>query len=262
MEYAQKLFSTRGGTMVLAGVAALIAGIAVFVYVTNYRDSVREGGQAAHVVVPNRLIPEGTPGEAVLRDHSFQLQDVRESQLLEGALTDPAALRGRTAVQDVFPNQQITEADFVPTGTALATSLAPRQRAITLSFDSTHGIVNALRGGDRVDVYAIFNVVPVDSAGRATSGSGQSRPLLRLIMQDVHVVEVLKSSDTGSAQLTFRVKPSEAAKLAFARDNGNLWLTLRPPSGAKASPPSAVTVETLMLGVRPVIVLRELGARK
>ena len=255
MEHAQKLFQTRGGTMILAVLAAVVAGIAVLVYVVNYRESVSAGGEPAGVLVAKSLIPEGTAGESVARNQLFVTQEVRQSQLQEGALTDPASLRGRTAVADVYPGSQLTAADFAASGSALATTLAPRQRAITLAFDTTHGITNSLRAGDRVDVYALFNVTSV-------AGSGESRPLLRLIMQNVHVVDVLNTGDGGSALLTFRVPPQRAAELAFASENGRLWLTLRPSDRAKLTPPSAVTVETLMLGVPPVVALRSLGARK
>lgn len=242
--------------MALAVVSAVIAGIAVLVYVVNYRESVSAGGEPAEVLVAKATIPEGTAGEAVARSQLFVTQEVRQSQLQEGALTDPASLRGRTAVTDVYPGSQLTAADFAPSGSALATTLAPRQRAITLAFDTTHGITNSLRPGDRVDVYALFNVTPI------AGGSGESRPLLRLIMQNVHVVDVVKTGEGGSALLTFRVPPERAADLAFASENGRLWLTLRPSDGAKATPPSAVTVETLMLGVPSVVVLNSLGARK
>lgn len=251
MEHAQKLFSTRGGTLALAGIAALIAGIAVFVYVHNYRESVRSGGTPAEVLVAKSLIPAGTAGEAVARNGLFVAQDVRESQVLEGAITDPATLRGRTTTADVYPGQQLTTADFATTGGALATTLAPRQRAITLPFDATHGIINSLRAGDTVDVYAIFNV----------GAGGQTQPLLRLIMQKIQVVDVATSNEGQAARLTFRVRPQQAAQLAFASDNGRLWLSLRPSDRGKPSPPSAVTVETLMLGIPPVTVLRSLGAR-
>jgi Flp pilus assembly protein CpaB len=152
----------------------------------------------------------------------------------------------------VYPGQQLTTADFATTGGALATTLAPRQRAITLPFDSTHGIINSLHAGDTVDVYAIFNV----------GVGGQSTPLLRLIMQKIQVVDIASNTDGQAARLTFRVRPQQAAELAFASDNGRLWLSLRPSDRAKPSPPSAVTVDSLMLGVPQVTVLKQLGARR
>ena len=50
-------------------------------------------------------------------------------------------------------------------------------------------------------------------------------------------------------------RSQQAADLAFASDNGKLWLVLRPRTGAKPSTATMVTPETLLLGVNPVMVL-------
>ena len=65
MEFAHKLFSTRGGTLVLAGLAAVLAAVSVLVYVRHYRSSVKAGGQPATVLVASKLIPKGTAGRLV-----------------------------------------------------------------------------------------------------------------------------------------------------------------------------------------------------
>jgi Flp pilus assembly protein CpaB len=255
MEYAQKLLSTRGGTLVFAGIAALIAAIAVFVYVTSYRDSVKEGAQASHVLVSTSFIAEGTPGEAVARDQSFRIDQVREAQLPDGALTDPAALRDRTAVSDIYPGTQLTEADFEISGTALSTTLARGQRAVSIPLDTAHGIVNDIRVGDRVDVYAAYTL----------DCNGGQQNMLRRIMQDVQVVELRAGgAGTGSraSHFTLRVNPQQAANLAFASDFGTIWFTLRPNAGAKPTPPSVVTLETQMLGVPPAQAFRACGGRR
>ncbi len=262
MEYAHKLFSTRGGTLALAGIAALIAAIAVFAYVKHYRNSVEKGGQAASVMVAPSLIPKGTPGAAIATRHLFQVQSIRESQLREGAISDPAILRGKVAKTDIFPGQQLTVADFASAKSGLSSELAGNQRAITISTDTAHGMIGQISAGDRVDVYAGFNVTPVDSLGRPI-GSGQSRPVLRLIMQNIPVLAADKSKNFGgsNAQVTLRTTALQAEKLAFASDNGKTWIVLRPPTGARQAPPNLVTAETLLLGVSPITVLRSLGGR-
>jgi Flp pilus assembly protein CpaB len=263
MEYAHKLFSTRGGTLALAGIAALIAAIAVFAYVKHYRNNVERGGQAASVMVAPSLIPKGTPGTAIATRHLFQVQSIRESQLLEGAISDPSILRGKVAKTDIFPGQQLTVADFASAKTGISSELAGIQRAITIPIDSAHGMIGQISAGDRVDVYAGFNVTPVDSLGRPI-GTGQSRAVLRLIMQNITVLAADKSKSFGgsnTAQVTLRTTALEAEKLAFASDNGKTWLVARPPTGARPAPPSIVTAETLLLGVSPVTVLRSIGGR-
>jgi pilus assembly protein CpaB len=263
MEFAQKLFSTRGGTMALAGLAAVIAAIAVFAYVKHYRNSVQKGGTAATVLVAKSLIVKGTPGSAIATQQLFQVQSIRESQLREGAISDPASLRGRIAKNDIYPSQQLTSSDFTSAGSSLSNQLTGAERAITIPMDTAHGMIGEISAGDRVDVYAGFNISPVDSLGRPI-GSGASRPVLRLIMQDIPVLDVTKSNRFGGTQnseVTLRATAYQAEKLAFASDNGKLWLSLRPPSGASASPPNLITAETLILNQSPAIALRSFEAK-
>ena len=250
MEYAQKLLSTRGGTLVLAGGAAVIAAIAVFLYVTSYRDSVKAGAEGTQVLVATSFIAKGTPGEAVARNQSFRIDEARESQLPEGAITDPAALRDRTAVNDVYPGTKLTATDFALTGTALSTTLAPNQRAIAIPLDSARGIVDDIRVGDNVDVYINHDLA-----------CGRSDRTLRLLMQGVPVVEIRKSSERAT-HFTLRVKAEQAANLAYASDVGTLWFTLRPRTGAKPSPRSFVTEDTQVLRAAPGQALRACGGRR
>jgi Flp pilus assembly protein CpaB len=264
MEYAHKLFSTRGGTLLLGGLTALIAAIAVFAYVKHYRSSVQEGGVPATVLVSSELIVKGTPGTVVATKHLYQAQTIRESQLREGAISDAASLRGTVAKTDILPGQQLTVTDFTAAKGGLVSELAGTQRAISISIDAAHGMIGQLRDGDRTDVYAGFNVDPVDSLGRPI-GSGQARPVLRLIMQNIPVLDVVKSNRLGGggdgSQVTLKTTAYQAQKLAFASDNGKVWLVLRPPTGARATAPRLITVETLLLGIPPVAVLHSLGGK-
>ena len=116
-----------------------------------------------------------------------------------------------------------------------------------------------------MDVYAGFNVIGVNPNGTPTDG-GQSRPVLRLIVQDVEVVRIGSSAGVASSSRTsdvsLRVNDVDAAKIAFASDNGKVWLSLRPAAGAKPSGSRIVSPETLLLGVPPVVVLHALGGRR
>jgi Flp pilus assembly protein CpaB len=83
-------------------------------------------------------------------------------------------------------------------------------------------------------------------------------------MQNIPVLAVSTSSGLGgsnAAQVTLKTTSYQAEELAFASDNGKIWLTLRPPTGARAAAPSLVTVETLLLGVSPVAELRTFGGK-
>jgi Flp pilus assembly protein CpaB len=266
MELAHKLFSTRGGTLLLAGIAAVLAAVAVLVYVKNYRSSVESGGQAATVLVAKTFIAKGTPGAVVAKEHLFQATQIRESQLRTGAISDPASLAGRVAATDIFSGQQITASAFVVSAGTVASQLTGAERAITIPIDAAHGLIGTTHSGDKVDVYAGFNVVPLGADGKPTGGT--ARAVLRLIVPNVPVIGVSGvgkngiGSSGGASSVTLKATPVQASDLAFASDNGKLWLVLRPPSGGTTSPPNIVTVETLLLGVPPIAELKTFGARR
>src|SRR5918912_2060670 len=116
MELVQKLTSTRAGTMTLAALAALLAGISILVYLNKYRHSVSAEGAPVTVLVAKRLIPKGTPGAAIAASGLFTTTTIRESQLRNGALSDPVSLHARAAAHDIYPGQQLTASDFVAGG--------------------------------------------------------------------------------------------------------------------------------------------------
>src|SRR5436190_19100881 len=122
-QYAQRVFSTRGGTFTLAGLAALLAAATVFAYVRNYRHNVQKGGAHATVLVAKTVIHQGTSGEAIANQHLYYQKQLRESQLREGAVSDIGSLRGKVAASDILGDQQLTAADFTAGAKSLAGKL-------------------------------------------------------------------------------------------------------------------------------------------
>jgi len=260
MEFAQKLTSSKRGTLLLAIVAAVVAGLLVLVYVQRYRDSVSAQSAPVTVLVAKSTIPKGTSGKVVAAQGLYTVSTIRQSQLLEGAISDPSSLIGHAATDDIPPGAQLTSAEFSDAATSVASTLTARQRVVSIPFDASHGATPDLTVGDHVDVYAGFNITPVGPTGIPLAG-GQSRPVLKLVMQDVPVIRITAGGSAGN-EISLKVDALHAAELAFAADNGKLWLAVRPASGAKASRPSMVTAETLLLGISPIAVERALGGRR
>jgi Flp pilus assembly protein CpaB len=263
MQLATRLVSTRKGTLVAALLIALLAGASIMLYLNSYRDSLQAQGALVTVLVAKDTIPKGTAGSVVAAKDLYTVTTIRESQLLEGAMSDPATLRDRVATREIFEGAQLKASDFGAASSSLAAQLTDRERVVSVPFDSAHGLINGIEPGNRVDVYAGFNVVPLGADGKPTDG-GQARPMMRLILPDVSVLEIGEKATRGSAttNVSLRVNDLEAAQLAFASDNGKLWLALRPSAGAKTSRNDIVTVETLLLGVPPVRILRSVGGRR
>jgi Flp pilus assembly protein CpaB len=263
MQLATKVVSTRRGTLLAALVIAMLAGASILLYLNSYRDSLKAQGALVTVLVAKQTIPKGTAGSVVDAKDLYTVTTIRESQLLEGAMSDPASLRDKVATRDIFQGAQLTAVDFGAAGDSLAAQLTDRQRIVSLPFDAAHGMIGGIEPGNRVDVYAGFNVTPILASGMPVEGA-QGRPILRLILSDVPVVAVSeKTKGTGSTttNVSLRVDDVKAAEAAFGSEYGRLWLALRPSTGAAASRPDLVTIETLLLGVPPVQMLKTLGGR-
>jgi pilus assembly protein CpaB len=252
MEFAQRLISTRAGTIAVAAGAALLAGISIAVYLNRYRHSVSSQGAPVTVLVAKRAIAKGTSGDVVASQGMFTTATLRESQLREGAFSDPAAIRGRVAVRDVYKGQQLAAADFVSGAASLSTSLTGTQRIVTIPLDTAHGLINHLQPGDRVDVYAGFNVTPI---GQVTSS--QSIPIVSRLMTNILVVDVTGSAKSavgqqGNTNVSLRMTDAQSQKVAFASDNGKIWLTLRPAAGSRSTTSGLVTINSDLLGLQPL----------
>jgi Flp pilus assembly protein CpaB len=243
MELAQRMLATRGGTVTLGAFAALLAGLVLLVYLNQYRNSVDEAAVPVPVLVAKSLIERGTPGDAVARRQQFQATDAPKGELKDGAIADPSILRGQVAVHDVFPGQQLTTADFVPTGSdSIGARLVKGQRAISVPVDSAHGIVGNTEAGDRVDVYASF---PEDD-------------ILKIVLQNALVLDAPDGGRAlaggATANVVIRATYGKAAEIAFAADNGKVWLVLRPRTGAGLKRPGVVTQESVVRGINRTVV--------
>ena len=245
--------SSKNGSVLAAVVTAALAGLIIMVFLNQYRDSVNKDGVPTPVLIAEKLIEQGASGDTIGAARLFKAEDVPRDQLKAGAVTDAATLRGKVAVDDILPGQQLTVADFKPAGRGVVTKLGPDQRAIKIALDNAHGLIGTVARGDHVDVLSGF---VVDSA------AARQRPVLRTLMQNLLVLEAPVKVESGGGatgggsgnakEVTLRVTDKQAPKLAFAADNGKLWLVLRPQNGRDAETQSLVTLESMLLGTKSV----------
>ena len=135
---SRKILSTRRGTIGVASLAAVAALVVLLVFMNNYRQSV-PSATTVKALVAGRVIDKGTPGDVVAGSNLFDVQSVREDQLVGGAFTDPGALRGQVATTDIYKGQQLTSADFAPGADPITSELAGTDRAISVPLDAAHG---------------------------------------------------------------------------------------------------------------------------
>jgi Flp pilus assembly protein CpaB len=241
----KRYLSTRRGAVTAAICAAILAGVVLVAFLQQYKHNIKNGTEPVSVLVAQRLIPAGTAGDVVASGGFFRPGSIARDDVKPGAIVDSALLSGRVATHDIYPGQQITLADFLPGADSLRSKLQGTQRAIALALDSQHGMTGTVRAGDHVDI--LYSTGANNSSGAVT----------RTLMQNVLVLAapgVVGSTALGagsaapSGNVIMEVSDRDAAKLAFAQQNGSLWFTLRPPVGAKQDPPSTVTLQSVSGG--------------
>lgn len=240
---SSQLLATRRGTVMLGAASAVLAAVLLLVYLGQYRKSVSSGAAPITVLVAEKLITKGTSASVIGSDGLMQVLTIPRDQAKEGAVSDPVLLKGRVAVQDIYPGQQLTLADFTAATTdAIPTKLVRDQRAIAVPFDSSHGMIGHIQAGDRVDIY-------VGLYDEAASNAGA---VLKLLAENVYVLSAPGVAGGGgigggnSSNFVFRVRGAEAAKIAWSTDNGTLWMVLRPGNNAKPVRPGNITGQTIL----------------
>jgi Flp pilus assembly protein CpaB len=215
----------------VAGIGALIlAIILLLVYLNHYRNSVNSANASVAVVSAKVFIPKGTAALSLARNGSFEVTPVPRKELKDGAVTDAAVLHDQVALDDIYPGQQITTADFGVTATSSALSgsadllgtgkTAGTYRALAITLDSAHGLSPQVTTGDHVDVYY------------------QQGGAIGLLMQNVPILQAPNQGAAGSTAPTsgnyvLRLPSRMVPRFAFAAGNGTIWFALRPQRGAK-----------------------------
>ncbi len=242
----KKLVSTRRGSALVAAVSAMLAAGLLLVFLHQYRASLHLGEQPVTVLVARNLIEKGSSGTIIAERSIFQTAQVRKRDLKNGAIADPGNLRGKVAVNDIYPGQQLVMSDFAPATGGVRDQLIGTDRAISLPLDNAHGMIGDIQAGDHVDVFY--------DMGSTGPGATQNRTLLVMLMRNLLVLRApVSAKATGvvggsnTQEVVLRASDTQAAQLAFASDNGRIWIVLRPKVGAGNSKPGMVDTRALVL---------------
>jgi Flp pilus assembly protein CpaB len=217
---SSKLFTTRQGTILLGVIAAIIAAIALVVYLNHYRNSVSP--PPVSVLVAKKTIPQGTSGDILAKSTSFyEATQLPKDQVQTGAITDSSTLAGKVALKEIAPNSQLT-ADQFGAASGVQYQLGPNQRAVVVDLGSPQSVGGQIGAGSLVDVW-------VTSSAQASNGVSQ--PIAKLLFQNMYVLGI------NGANVTFRTTPRQAGQLIYASSNDVIWLVLRPTIGTTPKPP-------------------------
>lgn len=235
--------SSRRGAVALAVGCALTAGIILLIALSQYKQSVSAANRDVSVLVSTGSIQKGTSGDLIAAQKLYKPTSILAKDLSTGALTNAAALQGEVAIQNILPGQQLTAADFALSTSGVVGQLAPGQRALSVALDAEHGLVGEVQPGDHVDVYGAFS----GAGGSGTSGG----TVVKLLIPNALVLKAPgASSGVGGGQngtVVLAVNNSQVGTLAFAAEDGKVWLALR-PGGASNPGQTLTTYNSVVFG--------------
>src|SRR5688572_25987124 len=151
----RQLLSTRRGIITVAAGAAILGGAILVLFLSAYRDSLTGADGTKDVLVAKVLIERGSPSDAIAAENMYELTAVEKADIDDGAVKDPADLKGKVTKATVYPGEQITSSDFREQGDSLGDQIRGRERAIALPFTEFGGLVEDLEPGDHVDVLGL-----------------------------------------------------------------------------------------------------------
>lgn len=169
----------------------------------------------------------------------------------QNAYTDPQQVAGARALAEIRALDPILEHHILTVGETpdqLALGIPEGMRAMTVSVDDVSGVSELLRVGDRVDVVVatkdiqqgVLDAVAENRGGDAEQAEISSdRFVGMMLLQDLEVLALnqslqdapLASEISGDARyyqtVTLGVAPEDSVKLAWAFNDGRVYLILR-----------------------------------
>src|SRR5262249_43067939 len=159
----------------------------------HYRNSVNAKTVPVSVLVAQKVILKGTPGDVIRTSPGYyKATDIAKGQVENGAITDPATLGGKVATTDISPGQQLTPSDFGSATNSITNQLDRHERAVVVQLNSPQQVGGQLAAGDHVDVWVAFN---------GQQANGISRPIVHELFQNMTVLNATTSGGNGNITL-------------------------------------------------------------
>lgn len=204
------------------------------------------------VIVAMTEIPAGT---AIAPEHL-------DSKLIPSKFVQPYATTRGVDVLGLVPIAPISQGEQILTNklrrereqpmSATLAGLTPEgKRAVTVGLDSLTGVGGFVRPGNSVDILWTFKV---PSGGGSQEGELVTMPLFQNVAVLAVGAEMVGKSTTdreasSEYTVTLALEPQEALLLLFAREQGGIQVSLRPPSDTEQLAVGPANMSTLMESV-------------
>jgi pilus assembly protein CpaB len=240
---------TRGLVIAVAGLLAVLATGAVFLYVQSVKNERTAGASTVSVIVAKEDIPVGARLDEVVQNGGVRARNFAKEAVVRGAITDVGQLRGRIANAPILAGEQISTARLEgsstqPQGGSLG--IPEGRQAVTFALDTPSAGGGAVQRGDHVTIYGALS----DPSRARNAGD-----LVVTVVPDVQVLKVVQGAVSATntenrVLLTLALRPEDAAKVILAQQKGTVWLALLPPNQQGENVPPT-TIPELISGRTP-----------
>ncbi len=210
------------GYFILALVFALLAAGAVYLYLLQLEQQVKQDLDYASIAV----VKEHIPAHTRITVDMLATRDVPVSQVRSDALQRREDVAGAMARVPLYPGEPLIRDKLVFPGEThggLTYLIAPGKRAMAVAVNEVIAVGYMLQPGHRVDVVAVLE----------KKGTEENIPYATIFVQDLLVLAVGQSltpvvpKGQPALTVTLEVSPEEGQKLALAAERGSIRLLLR-----------------------------------
>ncbi len=227
---------------------AVLTGLVIWFFLHHLEGSYQEAGETVPVLVAKRYIPRGSPIDPAF----FQITRIPKAYVEPGAVSQfdvlvssPGHPRFRSLLS-IPEGSQLTQRDLAPIarGEALSQVIPENHVAVSFGLDAVRGLGGNIQPGDLIDVLhtpkgkemdmkrlptsALYQAVPVIAVGKKWNSPSQ-----RDAHGDKETDMKPDKDDPEITVLTVLLNPLAAVKLAEARENEILSVTLRAPGDSR-----------------------------
>jgi pilus assembly protein CpaB len=217
----------------LAALAALVlaalGAVVLLAYVRGADARALAGVQTVDVLVVDRPVPEGTPGEELAELVRTERLPARAA--VPGAVTDLDELAGRVATVDLQPGEQLLAARFAaPEDLSVPGTVAPPEGAaeVSLLLEPQRAVGGRLAAGDTVGVHLSLDGQTDVVLSRVLVTQVQGAPVAVADGEGTDTASSGGAAPSASLMVTLGLRPEAAEAVVFGMEHGTVWLSLEP----------------------------------
>lgn len=233
--------------ILIALVLALVATVALVVYVNGADRRARADQEPVTVWVAVKPITAGTSGVNAKNNGLIDEMEVPRKNAVKGVVVSLSQIQAKRAAVDIVPGEQLLQSRWVSSEEVTGRRLLPipeDHQALSIGLDLTRQVAGFVTPGDHVSM--------VVSMKRPSPGGGDDVDRSQFLLQNIQVLAVgatalsNASSQGGGGRVnqkgsqsltavTLSIPEGDVVRVVYAAEHGSIYLTLMPAEADKQS---------------------------